>query len=56
MHFRIEIGRWWLQVGHDTEPTPVQQEHPGMVLDHPTPQVGYTPERVGFHRFGDEND
>jgi hypothetical protein len=53
-HLRIEVGRWWLQVGRsDPEPPPEHESPPGPIIDHPTPQV---PERVGFYRLPDETD
>lgn len=57
MHLRIEIGRWWLQIGREPKPQPEVEQPFGMVTDHPTPQVVYTPEHgVGFYRLPDETD
>lgn len=53
MHLRLEIGRWWLQIGRAEPPEPEQSEYR---TDHPTPQVIYPPERVGFYRLPDETD
>lgn len=48
MHFRLEIGRWWLQVGK-TEPEP-PSEQPSGISDHPTPMTVYAEPRypLGF--------
>lgn len=54
MHIRLEVGRWWLQIGRESDPRP---ETPGMVVDHPQPMTVYSPEQgVGFYRLPDETD
>lgn len=56
IHFRLEVGRWWLQIGrHEPEPDD-QPGQPGMVTDHPAPAVVYHPDRVGFYTLPDETD
>lgn len=57
MHFRIEIGRLRIQVWRESKPDEQADEQPpGMIVDHPTPQVVYHPERVGFYQMPDETD
>jgi len=57
MHLRIEVGRWWLQIGRQPDPQPETSQTPAMVVDHPQPMTVYTPEQgVGFYRLPDETD
>lgn len=53
-HLRIEVGRWWLQVGRDAPPEP--EQHPPLIDTHPTPQTVYTPDFVGFVKLSEPDE
>jgi len=53
MHFRLGIGRWWVQIGRAEPDPPSRDPYP---VDHPTPQTIYAPEYVGFVRTPDPTE
>ena len=56
MHLRIEVGKWWLQVGK-TEPSHDEQpSQPPYIDTLNTPQTVHHPERVGFYRVPNDTD
>ncbi len=55
MHFRLEVGKWWLHIGKD-EPQQDEPDRPPFIDHHPTPQTIYSPERVGFVQLPQEGD
>ena len=57
MHLRVELGKWWLQVGK-TEPASHDERppQPPYIDTLNTPQTVYHPERVGFYQVPNDTD
>lgn len=56
MHFQLEIGRWWVQIGRAEPEHHDDATEPPTVIDRQMPQTIYAPDYVGFVRTPDPTE